>query len=226
MRGLMSFLMSFFCLGKSSAESIKTTEEKAAYTIGRNIGESLKHQDKDINLKVLIEGLNDGFAGVKPKISSEEGEKAYHSWKEKIQNKLSAQKKEDASKQGKEGQDFLEKNKKQPGVIVTASGLQYKVLKQGTGEKPGPTDLVRVHYEGKLLDGKVFDSSYSRGTPAEFRLNQVIKGWQEGLQLMNPSSKYEFFIPYNLAYGASGAGASIPPYATLIFTVELLKVVK
>jgi len=121
-----------------------------------------------------------------------------------------------------EGEKFLEENAKRAGVKTTASGLQYEVLEATLGQKPKATDSVKVHYEGTLIDGTVFDSSYKRGEPISFPLNGVIKGWTEGLQLMSIGSKYKFFIPYQLAYGEHGAGASIPPYAALIFTVELL----
>ena len=121
-----------------------------------------------------------------------------------------------------EGEKFLAENAKREGVKVTASGLQYEVLEATIGQKPKATDSVKVHYEGTLIDGTVFDSSYRRGEPISFPLNGVIKGWTEGLQLMSVGSKYKFFIPYQLAYGEQGAGASIPPYAALIFTVELL----
>jgi len=120
--------------------------------------------------------------------------------------------------------DFLKENDKKDGVHVTDSGLQYKVITEGTGKSPSPTSNVTVNYEGKLTNGTVFDSSYKRGQPASFPLDRVIKGWTEGLQLMKEGGKYEFFLPYNLAYGEHGAGAGIPPYATLIFTVELISV--
>ncbi|MFP3944873.1 MAG: FKBP-type peptidyl-prolyl cis-trans isomerase [Alphaproteobacteria bacterium] len=120
---------------------------------------------------------------------------------------------------------YLERNKQRSDVEVTDTGLQYKVLREGTGEQPGPTDMVRVHYRGRLVDGTVFDSSYKRGQPAKFRLNGVIPGWQEGVQLMREGAKYELVIPARLAYGSKGAGDVIPPGATLIFEVELLEVV-
>ena len=127
-----------------------------------------------------------------------------------------------SAKAKEEGEKFLAENAKREGVKVTASGLQYEVLEATLGQKPKATDTVKVHYEGTLIDGTVFDSSYKRGESISFSLNGVIKGWTEGLQLMSVGSKYKFFIPYQLAYGESGAGASIPPYAALIFTVELL----
>ena len=127
-----------------------------------------------------------------------------------------------SAKAKEEGEKFLAENAKREGVKTTASGLQYEVLEATHGQKPKATDSVRVHYEGTLIDGTVFDSSYKRGESIAFPLNGVIKGWTEGLQLMSVGSKYKFFIPYQLAYGERGAGASIPPYAALIFTVELL----
>lgn len=122
------------------------------------------------------------------------------------------------------GKQFLEENAQKPGVVALPSGLQYEVLTEGTGAKPGPRSIVTVHYEGRLTDGKVFDSSYKRNQPATFGLFQVIPGWTEGLQLMAEGSKYRLYIPQELGYGARGAGASIPPYATLVFDVELIKI--
>lgn len=131
-----------------------------------------------------------------------------------------------STKAKEEGEKFLAENAKRPEVKTTASGLQYEVLEATLGQKPKATDTVRVHYEGTLIDGTVFDSSYKRGQSISFGLNQVIKGWTEGLQLMSVGSKYKLFIPYQLGYGAAGAGADIPPYAALIFTVELLGIEK
>ena len=125
----------------------------------------------------------------------------------------------------KKGQEYLAENAKREGVTVTNSGLQYEVLKEGEGKSPSATDVVKCHYEGRLIDGMVFDSSYKRGAPSEFALNQVIKGWTEGLQLMKEGSKYRFFIPYNLAYGSRGASI-IPPYSALVFDVELIEVIE
>ncbi len=125
-----------------------------------------------------------------------------------------------------EGQKFLATNAKKEGVVVTNSGLQYKVLENGTGSRPKATDTVNVHYKGTFIDGKTFDSSYDRGEPISFPLNRVIPGWTEGVQLMPVGSKYEFYIPYQLAYGERGAGGAIPGYATLIFVVELLAIEK
>ena len=137
---------------------------------------------------------------------------------------MNAEKAEAGKKALEEGRVFLQNNAGKPGVITTKSGLQYEVLNPGTGKKPKATDKVRCHYEGTLIDGTVFDSSYQRNEPAVFGLNQVIPGWTEGVQLMSEGAKYRFYIPYLLAYGESGAGGMIPPYATLIFDVELIEV--
>ncbi len=139
-----------------------------------------------------------------------------------LQDKLREMLGQKASQQMEQGQKFLEENSKREGVVTTPSGLQYEVLQEGSGEKPGPRSMVTVHYEGQLTDGKVFDSSYRRGTPATFGVHQVIPGWTEALQLMPTGSKWRVFIPSELGYGARGAGGSIPPNAALIFDVELL----
>jgi FKBP-type peptidyl-prolyl cis-trans isomerase FklB len=141
-----------------------------------------------------------------------------------LQEFFQKKQKEEAEKFIAEGKAYLDENAKKEGVTVTKSGLQYEVLQEGTGKSPKATDTVRCHYEGRLLDGSVFDSSYKRGEPADFGLNQVIPGWTEGVQLMKEGAKYRFTIPYLLAYGEQGAGASIPPFSTLVFDVELIKV--
>ena len=141
-----------------------------------------------------------------------------------LQEYFSKKQKEEAQAHIAEGKVYLDANAKKEGVKVTKSGLQYEVLQEGTGKSPKATDTVRCHYEGRLLDGTVFDSSYKRGEPADFGLNQVIPGWTEGVQLMKEGAKFRFTIPYLLAYGEQGAGASIPPFSTLVFDVELIKV--
>ena len=148
-----------------------------------------------------------------------------HKEAQQIVNKYLQEKEEEQAKEMKSaGIEFLKKNAEKEGVITTASGLQYMVLSEGNGKSPKATDQVKCHYEGMLIDGSLFDSSLQRGTPATFPLNGVIAGWTEGLQLMKEGSKFRFFIPYELGYGARGAGASIPPYSTLIFDVELIEV--
>ena len=170
--------------------------------------ESLEYND-------LAAGIKDVLEKQQPQISYQEAQQVLGMFFTELEAKVAG-----AAKA--QGEAFLAENAKREGVKVTASGLQYEVLEATIGQKPKATDKVKVHYEGTLVDGTVFDSSYRRGEPITFGLNQVIKGWTEGLQLMSIGSKYKLFIPYQLGYGEQGAGASIPPYAALIFTVELL----
>ena len=170
--------------------------------------EKLHYQD-------LAAGIEDVLTHAQPKITYQEAQQVLNQFFQELEAKVAG-----AAKA--EGEKFLAENAKREGVKTTASGLQYEILEPSLGQKPKATDTVRVHYEGTLIDGTVFDSSYRRGESITFPLNGVIKGWTEGLQLMSIGSKYKFFIPYQLAYGERGAGASIPPYAALIFTVELL----
>jgi FKBP-type peptidyl-prolyl cis-trans isomerase FklB len=179
---------------------------------------------KSLNIEDYAAAIADVLQGREPKMSHQEvNEVLEHYFTE-----LEARQQAEAAERGKaakgEGEAFLAENKKRAGVVTTASGLQYEVVKEGTGRQPKASDTVRCHYEGTLIDGTVFDSSYRRGMPAEFGLRQVIAGWTEGVQLMKEGSIFKFYIPYNLAYGERGAGADIPPYAALIFTVELINV--
>jgi FKBP-type peptidyl-prolyl cis-trans isomerase FklB len=163
----------------------------------------------------LAAGIKDVLEKNQPQISYQEAQQVLGQFFQELEAKIAGAAKAD-------GEKFLAENAKREGVQVTASGLQYEVLEATIGQKPKATDTVKVHYEGTLIDGTVFDSSYKRGESISFPLNGVIKGWTEGLQLMSVGSKYKFFIPYQLAYGERGAGQQIPPYAALIFTVELL----
>ena len=193
--------------------------DKLSYALGHNIG----HQLKDMGLKdnLVIDdyaaAIADVLQGRPAQMSHEEAHQVLSTFFTELEER---QQKAARS----EGESFLAENKKRAGVVTTATGLQYEVITEGTGRHPKATDIVRCHYEGTLIDGTVFDSSYRRGEPAEFGLNQVIAGWTEGVQLMKEGAKYKFYIPYNLAYGERGAGSSIPPYSALIFTVELIKV--
>lgn len=173
----------------------------------------------ELEFDSFMDGVKVSFDGGTPEISPEEAQKLINDYLEELQNKATAAAKAEA-------QVFLDENAAKEGVKVTASGLQYKVLKEGEGIRPTAEDEVTVHYTGKLLNGTVFDSSVSRGEPATFPLNRVIPGWTEGVQLMNEGAKYEFFIPSDLAYGPQGIPNVIPPHSTLIFEVELIKVNK
>lgn len=190
--------------------------DKISYGLGLSIGQQFKSSGvKELDYANLAAGIQDMLEGNQPKISFQEAQVAVNRFFAELEEKASV-----AAKAA--GEAFLAENAKRPEVKVTASGLQYEVLDGTIGQKPKATDTVRVHYEGTLPDGTVFDSSYKRGEPISFPLNGVIAGWTEGLQLMSVGSKYKLFIPYHLGYGERGAGASIPPYSALIFTVELL----
>ena len=190
--------------------------DKVAYALGLSIGQNLAQSGvKTINSQDFVSGMQDVLSGNKPQISLQEAQTVLNTFFKELEAKAAGAAKE-------EGERFLAENAKRPSVKVTPSGLQYEVLEATIGQKPKATDTVKVHYEGTLPDGTVFDSSYRRGEPISFALNQVIAGWTEGLQLMSVGSKYKLFIPYHLGYGERGAGASIPPYAALVFTVELL----
>ena len=191
--------------------------DKVSYALGMSIGRQLEQMSAtELNIDDFSQAIKDVFAG-STHLTDSEAEITVQSFFQ--------QKAEEQAKAAKaEGENFLAENAKKPGVVTLPSGLQYQVLREGNGRKPSATDQVECHYEGTLINGQVFDSSYHRGETATFGLNQVIKGWTEGLQLMQEGAKYRFFIPYNLAYGERGAGQAIPPYAALIFDVELIKV--
>lgn len=192
--------------------------EKVSYSLGLTIGNNLLGSGiKGVNMADFTKGIEDVLNGNKPEISYEEAKTILDQFFTELADKINRQNIE-------VGKAFLEKNKKEEGVVELPSGLQYKVLVEGNGRKPKANERVSCHYEGTLLDGTVFDSSYKRNQPAQFGVNQVIKGWVEALQLMGEGAKWRLFIPSDLAYGAQGAGAQIPPHATLIFDVELIKV--
>jgi FKBP-type peptidyl-prolyl cis-trans isomerase FklB len=204
--------------------ALKDTKDKVSYGIGLDIGGTFKRNKMDINSDVLITGIKDGLSGAKPLMTDDEIRQVMAQFSKDMQEKTNAARQATAQKNITEGEKFLAENKTKPDVKTTGSGLQYKVLKEGNGSPPKETDSVVVNYRGTLLDGTEFDSSYKRGQPATFPVNQVIKGWTEALQLMKPGSKYELVIPANLAYGERGAGGDIGPNATLKFEVELLSV--
>ena len=199
--------------------------DKVSSALGLGIGRQLAQMGaNDLSIEDFAAAIKDVIAGNELKVSNREAQTIVQEYFRKKEEKLNAERAEKGKVAKAEGEKYLAENAKKEGVTVLPSGLQYMVLKEGNGNKPKATDTVKCHYEGFLIDGTVFDSSVERGEPAEFALNQVIAGWTEGLQLMQEGAKYRFFIPYILGYGEGGAGASIPPFATLIFDVELLEV--
>lgn len=200
--------------------------DKLSYALGLGIGQQLKQMGLQENLVIedFAASIKDVLADNDLKVSHQEGQQIVNNFFRELEQKQNAAKAEAGKAAKAEGEKFLTENAKKDGINVTKSGLQYEVLTEGTGKKPKATDTVRCHYEGRLLDGTVFDSSYKRNEPADFGLQQVIAGWTEGVQLMAEGAKYRFYIPYMLAYGEGGASAMIPPFATLIFDVELIKV--
>lgn len=210
---------------KSKRKSLATQKDKVSYTIGWDIGNNFKKQYVDIDHDILIMGIKDAQAGAKPLLNDEDMRSVMMAFQTELRDKQTKERSVMGEKNKKEGEEFLAQNKQKEGVKVAASGLQYKVIKEGNGAKPKPSDIVAVNYEGKLVNGTVFDSSYKRGgLPATFRVDGVIRGWTEALQLMKVGSKYELCIPSELGYGERGAGMDIGPNAVLVFTVELLSI--
>ncbi|MGO1000307.1 FKBP-type peptidyl-prolyl cis-trans isomerase [Lysobacter sp. CA196] len=200
-------------------------KDKVGLLIGTfMVGPSLQQIKSEIELPLLVQALRTSLSGGKPLLAEAEARTVLTGFSERLQAKMKAEAAAAGDANLKKGKDFLEANKKVKGVFVTGSGLQYMVLRQGSGERPKPTDKVSVNYKGTLLDGSTFDSSYDRGQPAEFPVNGVIQGWQEGLAMMPVGSKFKFWIPAELAYGPSGAPPKIGPNATLEFEVELLDI--
>lgn len=199
--------------------------DKVSYALGLGIGSQLKSMGADsLNIDDFAQAIKDTISGAELKVSHKESQQIVQEFFKEQEAKQRAQATENGKVAREEGEKFLAENAKKDGVQVTESGLQYSVIKEGTGKSPKATDTVVCHYEGFLTNGTVFDSSIQRGEPAAFPLNAVIAGWTEGLQLMKEGGKTRFFIPYNLAYGEAGAAGAIPPYAALIFDVELLEV--
>ena len=192
--------------------------EKVSYALGMSIANNIMASGvNNLNVEEFVKAIQTSLAGQEPAMSIMEAQQVLNDYFTKLQEEQTAALK-------KEGEEFLAQNAKQEGVVTLPSGLQYKVLKSGNGAIPKASDSVECHYEGRLISGTVFDSSYQRGETATFGVTQVIAGWVEALQLMKEGDKWQLYIPYNLAYGERGAGAQIPPFATLIFDVELVKV--
>ena len=199
--------------------------DKLSYALGIGIGSQLAGMGaKGLNIDDFAQAVKDVISGTPLKVNNAEAQSLVQAFFQEQEEKQRAAAAEAGKVAKAAGESFLAENAKKEGIVVLPSGLQYQVLKEGNGKKPSSTDQVKCHYEGTLIDGTIFDSSYQRNEPATFGLNQVIAGWTEGVQLMSEGAKYRFFIPYNLAYGERGAGAQIPPFAALVFDVELLKV--
>jgi len=210
---------------KSSTGSALTTDkEKASYALGMNIGRGLSKQPVDVDATAVARGLKDALSGGKTLLTDEEAAAALATLQDQVKKATEAKMEEVAAENKKAGDAFLAENKTKDGVVTLPSGLQYKILTAGTGPKPTATDTVVCQYKGTLLDGTEFDSSYKRGQPATFAVGRIIKGWTEALELMPVGSKWQLFIPADLAYGERGAGGVIPPNATLIFEVELVSI--
>jgi FKBP-type peptidyl-prolyl cis-trans isomerase FklB len=199
---------------------LKDLKDKVSYSVGLNVGANFKKQGQELNPDALLAGVKDALSGKTPALNENELKETMEAWSKQMEDKQKVV----GEKNAADATKFLAENKKKDGVKTTASGLQYKVMKEGAGAQPKETDTVTVNYRGTLINGTEFDSSYKRGQPATFPINGVIKGWTEALQLMKTGSKYQLFIPADLAYGARAVGPDITPNSALIFEVELLEV--
>lgn len=225
---LLMFVLGCVAEEAKSAPEVKldTPKNRISYTIGVNIGQDFKTQKMDVDADVLLMGLKDSLAGKELQLTDEEMANEIQTFQQEMQGRMVAENEAAAAKNVTAGEAFLAEHAKQEGVVVTESGLQYKVLEPGDGDSPGIADVATVHYRGTLIDGTQFDSSYDRGQPATFPVGGVIAGWTEALQLMKPGAKWQLVIPAALAYGERGAGQDIGPNATLLFDVELISVEK
>jgi FKBP-type peptidyl-prolyl cis-trans isomerase FklB len=209
---------------RSETRELKTLTDRVSYGIGLNIGRDFKEQHINVDPDLLAQGIRDAMAGREPLLTDEQMQQAMMEFQQEMMAAQEKRMTEQTTKNQQEGEAFLAENAKKEGVIVLPSGLQYRVLEEGTGKSPTAQSMVTVHYRGRLLDGTEFDSSYERGEPATFPVSGVIPGWTEALQLMRTGAKWELYIPANLAYGERGAGQVIGPNAVLLFEVELLEI--
>lgn len=215
------------CSGVAGAATeLKTDQDKLSYSMGVMTGKAFKAHDIEVNPQIFAVGLGDGYSGQKTQLSDTEIRQVLTNFQQQSMQKMQVKMKQLADDNQKKGTAFLAENKGKPGVKTTADGLQYKVIEEGSGDSPAATDTVTVNYEGRLLNGQVFDSSYQRGKPVTFAVNGVIKGWQEALVMMKPGAVWELYIPADLGYGAQGAPGVIGPNETLIFKVNLISVQK
>ncbi|HEV8048051.1 MAG TPA: FKBP-type peptidyl-prolyl cis-trans isomerase [Terriglobales bacterium] len=210
--------------GSQSNSTLTTQKDKVSYAIGMNVGTNLHRQSVDVDPKILQQGLEDALSGGKTLLSEDEAKATLMQFQTEMRQKQQEKMQQAGAANKKEGDAFLAANKSKDGVVTLPSGLQYKIMTAGTGPKPKSSDSVVCNYKGTLIDGKEFDSSYKRGQPATFPVAGVIKGWTEALQLMPVGSKWQLFVPADLAYGERGSGPDIGPNATLIFEVELLSI--
>lgn len=207
-----------------AASELETPEDRLSYTVGMDIGQSLAEQDLGLDLDIVVEALRAAFHGEETRLTQEEALAERDAFMQRRQRDMEQQRSQEGDVNREAGQAYRAENREREGVVETESGLQYRVLEEGSGASPAATDRVTVHYRGTLIDGTQFDSSYDRGEPATFALNQVIPGWTEGVQLMSEGATYEFVIPSDLAYGEQGRPGPIGPNSTLIFEVELIEV--
>lgn len=222
----IAFVCALILAAQARAEepALKDQKEKVSYSIGLNIGTNLKAQNIDINPDLLARGLKDALTGAKPLLTEEEIKDVLTAFQKEMTSKTDAARAAVSEQNKSEGVAFLSENAKKEGIVTLSSGLQYKVVTPGTGAKPKATDTVVTNYKGTLIDGTEFDSSYTRGEPAEFPVNKVIAGWTEALQLMQTGAKWQLFIPANLAYGEKGYEGVIAPNSVLIFELELISI--
>lgn len=218
------FMLCSLTLSAQQKTTLKSQKDKVSYIIGLNIGSNFKQQSVEIDIDLLFKGMKDAIAGATPLIGEKEAQDVMQAFQKEMIAKQTERAKQVGEKNKKDGETFLAENKKKEGVKTLPSGLQYKILKEGSGKSPGAKDSVTVHYRGTLISGKEFDSSYKRGEPITFAVGGVIPGWVEALQLMKVGSKWQLFIPSKLAYGEADRSADIGPNSTLIFEVELLKI--
>ncbi len=208
----------------TAAPPLTTDKQKFSYALGMNLGGNLHHQSVEIDPTTFMRGLKDAMAGRKTQLTDEEAHTVLSQMQDKMRAVQMQKMQQESAANKKKGEDFLAANKSKPGVVTLPSGLQYKIIKEGTGPKPTAKDTVVCNYKGTLIDGKEFDSSYKRGQPVTFPVSGVIKGWTEALQLMPVGSTWELYIPSDLAYGDRGAGQDIQPGDALVFQVELLSI--
>lgn len=222
--GMAVLLMASGCTAQEKKLELNTLKDKVSYGIGLNIGKDFKEQEIDVDVNLLARGIKDSIAGTEPALTEEQMREAFEAFQQEIVAKQEAKSKAAAEKNLKDGEAFMAENGKKEGVVTLPSGLQYKVIEEGSGKTPAATDTVTVNYRGTLVDGSEFDSSYKRGEPATFPVGGVIPGWTEALQLMKEGAKWQVVIPPALAYGERGAAPVIGPNSTLVFEVELIKV--